>query len=158
MEINEMPSDAPTMDSNIVPKHNDVLMQKSAAMENSHHTETITGPNSAFDAQTVLEVTAPAAAAVKAFNTTLNQTVQACQKECAGFWQLRMRENLELTTRLMGCRSLPEVQQAYAGYWQRAAQQYGREYTQMFHIMHDAHPQAPQDAPRANPLVGMSKH
>lgn len=107
-------------------------------MENAQHRETMSGQISPFDAETVIEVTTPAAAAVKAFNSTLNDTVQACQKECAGFWQVRMHENLVLASRLMTCRTLPEVQQAYADYWRHTAEQYAREYNQMYHILHDA--------------------
>lgn len=105
--------------------------------------QTVTSQNSPFDAETMLEVTMPANEAVKAFNSTLSDTVQACQKECTGFWHLRLNENFALTTRLMGCRTIPEVQQAYADYWRRTAEQYGHEYSQMYHLMHDVRPSDP---------------
>jgi len=128
-------------------------------MENAHPRETVSNQNSPFDAETVLVVTTPAVETVKAFNATLNETVQACQKECAGFWRTRMTENLALSSRLMACRSLPEIQQAYVDYWRHTAEQYAKEYSQMFHILHHTPHEAGSDAAASTAKnTGASKH
>ena len=89
-----------------------------------------------MSADTLRAMTSPASDVMKAFNTTLNETVTACQSEATNFLQRRFHENLQLTSRLMSCRSIPEVQGAYTDYWQRTAEQYGDEYRQFFAILH----------------------
>jgi len=128
-------------------------------MENAQQRATVSSQNSSFDAETVLAVTTPAVETVKAFNATLNETVQACQKECFGFWRVRMTENLALSSRLMTCRSLPEMQQVYADYWRHTAEQYANEYSQLFHLLHNApHEAGSGVAASASKNIGVSKH
>jgi hypothetical protein len=88
-----------------------------------------------MSAETLRAMTSPASHVVKAFNTTLNDTVSACHSEAADFIQRRWHENLQLTSRLMSCRSIPEIHGAYTDYWQRTAEQYGNEYRQFFSIL-----------------------
>ena len=86
-------------------------------------------PTAPFDVETILEMSNPATEVVKTFNSKLVENVGAYQKEWFGFFSQRWQENMTLPLRLATCKSMPEVQQVYADFWKRAAEQYGTEFS-----------------------------
>lgn len=82
-----------------------------------------------FDVETMIEMSTPATEVVKTFNSKLVENVGAYQKEWFGFFSQRWMENVTLPLKLATCRSLPEVQEVYAGYWKRAVEQYKAEFS-----------------------------
>lgn len=82
-----------------------------------------------FDVETMIEMSTPATEVVKTFNSKIVENVSACQKEWFGFFSQRWMESMTLPLKLATCKSFPEVQQVYASYWKRAAEQYGAEFS-----------------------------
>jgi hypothetical protein len=102
-----------------------------------------------FDVETMIEMSTPATEVVKTFNSKLVENVGAYQKEWFGFFSQRWMENVTLPLKLATCRSLPEVQEVYAGYWKRAAEQYGAEFS---HVIEAAQHKPITPEPAEKPL------
>jgi hypothetical protein len=104
-----------------------------------------------FDVETMIEMSTPATEVVKTFNSKLVENVGAYQKEWFGFFSQRWMENVTLPLKLATCHSLPEVQEVYAGYWKRAAEQYGAEFS---HVIEAAqHKPITSPEPAEKPLA-----
>ena len=56
-----------------------------------------------------------------------NIVLQYLLHEWFGFVGMRMRQHMHLIETIQGCRSLPDVQQAYTQFWQNAFTQYDEE-------------------------------
>jgi Phasin protein len=99
---------------------------------------------SAFDVETMIEMTSPANEAVKMFNSKLAENASAYQKEWFGFFNLRWHENISLPMRLAACRSPMEAQQVYLDYWKRTFAQYQAEFTHLFELAQQKTMEAPE--------------
>jgi hypothetical protein len=84
-----------------------------------------------FDLEVLSEISKPALAAATEFQHRTLESMTAYQKEWFGFLNARWQENTAMPARLSACRSLPEVQQVYVDFWQRAADQYSGEYQKL---------------------------
>lgn len=71
-------------------------------------------------------------------NAQVSTTLQNIGREWSAFVGLRLREELELFQAIHGCRSLGDLQQAYARFWQNAFTQYGEEAQRMLRIAQGA--------------------
>jgi hypothetical protein len=65
------------------------------------------------------------------FNAQGNTVLQNIFKEWFEFADTRMRQHMHLIQTVQGCRSLPDLQQAYTQFWQDAFTQYGEETRRM---------------------------
>ncbi len=54
------------------------------------------------------------------------------------FVDMRMRQHMHLAQSIQGCRSLPDLQQAYTQFWQNTLTQYGEETRRMLLITQGA--------------------
>ena len=61
------------------------------------------------------------------FNAQIGTTLQNIGKEWSEFIGMRLREDVQLFRTIHDCRSLQDLQQAYAQFWQTAFTQYGEE-------------------------------
>ena len=59
-------------------------------------------------------------------------------QEWSEFVGMRLREDMQLIQTIQGCRSLPELQQAYTQFWRNAFTQYGEETRRMLRITQGA--------------------
>lgn len=71
-------------------------------------------------------------------NAQVSTTLQNIGREWSAFVGLRLREELQLFQAIHGCRSLGDLQQAYARFWQNAFTQYGEEAQRMLRIAQGA--------------------
>jgi hypothetical protein len=67
-------------------------------------------------------------------NAKLSATMQNLGKEWTEFVGARLHEDQQLLDTLRHCRTLPEIQHAYAEFWQNAFAQYGEEARRMMKI------------------------
>jgi Phasin protein len=68
------------------------------------------------------------------FNAQVSTNYLKFTQEWSEFAGMRLREDMQLIQTIQGCRSLPELQQAYAQYWQNTLAQYGEETRRMLRI------------------------
>lgn len=68
------------------------------------------------------------------FNAHVSTTLQNLGKEWSEFVGARLREDVQLVRTINDCRSLQDLQQAYAQFWQTAFTQYGDEAQRMMRI------------------------
>lgn len=68
------------------------------------------------------------------FNAHLSTTLQNLGKEWSEFVGARLREDVQLVRTIGDCRSLQDLQQAYAQFWQTAFTQYGDEAQRIMRI------------------------
>lgn len=61
------------------------------------------------------------------FNAQLSTAMQNLGKEWSEFVGARLREDVQLFRTIHDCRSLQDLQQTYAQFWQTAFTQYGEE-------------------------------
>jgi hypothetical protein len=61
------------------------------------------------------------------FNAQVGTAMQNIGKEWSEFVSMRLREDVQLFRTIHDCRSLQDLQQAYAQFWQTAFTQYGEE-------------------------------
>lgn len=61
------------------------------------------------------------------FNAQIGTAMQNIGKEWSEFIGMRLREDLQLFRTIHDCRSVQDLQQAYAQFWQTAFTQYGEE-------------------------------
>lgn len=72
------------------------------------------------------------------FNAQVSTTLQNLGKEWSEFVGARLREDVQLFRTIHDCRSLQDLQQAYAQFWQTAFTQYGEEAQRMLRITQSA--------------------
>src|ERR1700750_1179071 len=72
------------------------------------------------------------------FNTQVSTTLRNFTQEWSEFVGMRLHEDMQLIQTIQGCRSLPELQQAYTQFWQNAITQYGEETQRMLRITQGA--------------------
>ena len=68
----------------------------------------------------------------------LSATLQALNSEWAEFIVARLREDSRLMETLGECRTLPDLQHAYAQFWEKAVAQYGEEAQRVMRITQGA--------------------
>ncbi len=68
------------------------------------------------------------------FNAQLGVTLQNLGKEWSEFVGARLREDVQLFRTIHDCRSMQDLQQAYAQFWQTAFTQYGEEAQRILRI------------------------
>lgn len=61
------------------------------------------------------------------FNAQIGTAMQNIGKEWSEFVGMRLREDLQLFRTIHDCRSVQDLQQVYAQFWQTAFTQYGEE-------------------------------
>lgn len=112
------------------------------------------------DVDPVAEFVTPAMSAASTFNNRLLRSLTAYQSDWLSFVSRRMRENLEVPTRLANCHTFPELQKVYLDYWKTAAEQYSVEVEHLSQLARRptvaaAEPDAPatSSAPTAMPSV-----
>ena len=72
------------------------------------------------------------------FNAQISTNLQNLGKEWFEFVGARLREDVQLFRTIHDCRSLQDLQQAYAQFWQTAFTQYGEEAQRMLRITQGA--------------------
>ncbi len=72
------------------------------------------------------------------FNAHVSTTLQNLGKEWSEFVGARLREDVQLFRTINDCRSLQDLQQAYAQFWQTALTQYGDETQRIMRITQGA--------------------
>lgn len=72
------------------------------------------------------------------FNAHISNTLQNLGKEWSEFVGARLREDVQLVRTIHDCRSLQDLQQAYAQFWQTAFTQYGDEAQRIMRITQGA--------------------
>jgi hypothetical protein len=72
------------------------------------------------------------------FNAHVSTTLQNIGKEWSEFVGTRLREDVQLVRSIHDCRSLQDLQQAYAQFWQTAFTQYGDEAQRIMRITQGA--------------------
>jgi hypothetical protein len=72
------------------------------------------------------------------FNAHVSTTLQNLGKEWSEFVGARLREDVQLVRTINDCRSLQDLQQAYAQFWQTAFTQYGDEAQRIMRITQGA--------------------
>lgn len=77
-------------------------------------------------------------AASMKLNAQGNLVAQNLLREWLDFTGMRMRQHRHLTETLLGCRSFPDLQQAYTQFWQNAFTQYSVETRRMLLITQGA--------------------
>lgn len=68
------------------------------------------------------------------FNAQVSTNMQAVGKEWSEFVGMRLREDAQLFRSIHDCRSLQDLQQVYAQFWQTAFTQYGEEAQRMMKL------------------------
>jgi hypothetical protein len=86
-------------------------------------------------------------------NAQVSTTLQNIGREWSAFVGLRLREDLQLMQSIHDCRSLGDLQQAYARFWQNAFTQYGEETQRMLRIAQGAVEEAAGAAKKADEPV-----
>ena len=71
-------------------------------------------------------------------NAQGRMVLQNILQEWFEFAGMRMRQHVHLSQTIQGCRSLPDLQQAYTRFWQNAFTQYGEETRRMLLITQGA--------------------
>jgi hypothetical protein len=71
-------------------------------------------------------------------NSQVSTTLQNITREWSDFVGTRLREDINLVQTIQGCRSLPNLQQAYMQFWQNAFAQYSEEMVRMLRITQGA--------------------
>lgn len=72
------------------------------------------------------------------FNAQMSTTMQNLGKEWSEFVNMRIREDVQFFRSIHDCRSLQDLQQAYAQFWQTAFTQYGDEAQRMLKLSQGA--------------------
>ncbi len=72
------------------------------------------------------------------FNAQLSTAMQNLGKEWSEFVGTRLREDVQLFRTIHDCRSLQDLQQTYAQFWQTAFTQYGEEAQRMLRLTQGA--------------------
>jgi len=72
------------------------------------------------------------------FNAQIGTALQNFGKEWTEFVGMRLREDVQLFQRIHNCRSLEDLQQAYAQFWQTAFTQYGDEAKRLLNLTQGA--------------------
>lgn len=72
------------------------------------------------------------------FNAQVSTNLQNIGKEWSEFVGARLREDIQLFRSIHDCRSLQDLQQVYAQFWQTAFTQYGEEAQRMVRITQGA--------------------
>ncbi len=72
------------------------------------------------------------------FNAQLGTAMQNLGKEWSEFVGARLREDVQLFRTIHDCRSLQDLQQTYAQFWQTAFTQYGEEAQRMLRLTQGA--------------------
>ncbi|NGX95412.1 MAG: phasin family protein [Candidatus Afipia apatlaquensis] len=68
------------------------------------------------------------------FNAQVSTNMQTVGKEWSEFVGMRLREDAQLFRSIHDCRSLQDLQQVYAQFWQTAFTQYGEEAQRMMKL------------------------
>ena len=68
------------------------------------------------------------------FNAQVSTNMQAVGKEWSEFVGMRLREDAQFFRSIHDCRSLQDLQQVYAQFWQTAFTQYGEEAQRMLKL------------------------
>ena len=68
------------------------------------------------------------------FNAHIGTAMQNFGKEWSEFIGMRLREDVQLFRTIHDCRSLQDLQQAYAQFWQTAFTQYGEEVQRLMRV------------------------
>jgi len=68
------------------------------------------------------------------FNAQIGTAMQNIGKEWSEFVGMRLREDVQLFRTIHDCRSLQDLQQAYAQFWQTAFTQYGEEMQRLMRV------------------------
>lgn len=68
------------------------------------------------------------------FNAQVGTALHSIGKEWSEFVGMRLREDVQLFRTIQDCRSLQDLQQAYAQFWQTAFAQYGEEAQRMLRL------------------------
>jgi hypothetical protein len=77
-------------------------------------------------------------------NARFSSTLQTLGKEWSGFFETRVQEHVQLLEALRDSKSLPEVQQAYARFWQNTFAVYGEQAQRVMRITQGAADDASQ--------------
>jgi hypothetical protein len=85
-------------------------------------------------------------------NARLGETMQTMGKEWAEFIGTRLGENNRLFQTLHACKSVPDMQQAYARFWLDAFTQYGEEAQRLMRISQGAVEKTARTAPQPEPV------
>lgn len=104
------------------PSNNDNAFNKVA--------ETIPFP----DLARVSEVNGTMLNEIAKFNAQVSTNMQSVGKEWSEFVGMRLREDAQLFRSIHDCRSLQDLQQVYAQFWQTAFTQYGEEAQRMMKL------------------------
>jgi len=72
------------------------------------------------------------------FNAQIGTTLQTMVKEWTEFVGTRLREDVQLFQQIHNCRSLEDLQQTYAQFWQTAFTQYGDEAKRLLNLTQGA--------------------
>ncbi len=104
------------------PSNNDNAFNKVA--------ETIPFP----DLARVSEVNGTMLNEIAKFNAQVSTNMQAVGKEWSEFVGMRLREDAQFFRSIHDCRSLQDLQQVYAQFWQTAFTQYGEEAQRMLKL------------------------
>lgn len=115
-----------TTASNTPTQNNDGAFNKSA--------QTIPFP----DLARVSELNGTVLSETAKFNAQISTTLQNLGKEWSEFVGARLREDVQLFRTIHDCRSLQDLQQAYAQFWQTTFTQYGEEAQRMLRITQGA--------------------
>jgi hypothetical protein len=87
-----------------------------------------------FDFARVSEMNGSMLSETAKINAKLSATIQNLGKEWTEFVGARLHEDQQLLDTLRHCKSLPDIQHAYAKFWQDAFTQYGEEARRMMKI------------------------
>ena len=87
-----------------------------------------------FDFARVSEMNGNMLSETAKINAKLSATMQNIGKEWTEFVGARLHEDQQLLDTLRHCKTLPEIQHAYAKFWQDAFAQYGEEARRMMKI------------------------
>lgn len=104
------------------PSNNDNVFNKVA--------ETIPFP----DLARVSEMNGTMLSEIAKFNAQVSTNMQTVGKEWSEFVGMRLREDAQFFRSVHDCRSLQDLQQAYAQFWQTAFTQYGEEAQRMMKL------------------------
>ncbi|MEH2513523.1 hypothetical protein V1291_004877 [Nitrobacteraceae bacterium AZCC 1564] len=87
-----------------------------------------------FDFARVSEMNGNMLSDTAKINSMLSATMQDFCKEWTEFVAVRVDQNRQLLDTLRDCKTLPEIQHAYAKFWEDAFAQYGEEARRMMRI------------------------
>lgn len=107
-------------------------MTSPSSHENSSYKPAVSLPF--FDFARVSEMNEHMLSETAKINAKLSSTMQNIGKEWSEFVGARLHEDQQLLDTLRHCKTLPEVQHAYAKFWQDAFTQYGEEARRMMKI------------------------